>query len=109
MNDTRNHLARAVRHLDALSLAAHSVENNVLWLEFSANSEFIPLLDFDIVCGSLPTIAASRAIDALSDPFDSTILQPSGPNAVHYTVDALGTYTVPHGAAIEMLQPHAYS
>ena len=72
-------------------------------MHFNA-TRWVPLLDFDVICGALPTFALHRQIErqAVSGP-NSFSFEPIGPNSLRLLLSNLEDYSLPPGSIGELL------
>src|SRR5436305_1933496 len=100
-------LENAIRDLGHLRVAAVRCHVNFEWLSLGRGQKLIPLLDFDIIFGTMGnlvtrTIADEVARGLKTDTEPSLPELPVGPNTLRYLLENLHEYALPPGTTAEM-------
>jgi len=96
-------LQRALSYTSSIVLAAASCQVNFRWMHFNAK-HWLPLLDFDVICGALPTFALHGQIERrLDSSLDVLNFHPVGPYTLRSLLSELDDYTLPPGTVGELL------
>ena len=87
-----------------LKLAAATCAVNFGWLAFGEDGLYIPLLDFDVICGALPSVVLQEAVD--SEKMDLScdpLCQLIGPNVADLVLRSVREFSLPPGTAGELV------
>jgi hypothetical protein len=96
-------LRRVLRHTSELQGAANECFNTLRWLSVHSVGS-IPVLDFDVICGALPSAALEMAAETASGLHDDLVPPLVGPHTVRLILKSSRDICLPIGTVAELLE-----